>query len=86
MPVFEIVTRDTVENVKLVEANDEYEAVELALDSSYVPSELAQKHIGENVHMIYPHNKDPDIEAWLDKKESQDYHIKIHKNGIAKRK
>jgi len=26
------------------------------------------------------------IDEWLDKKESQDYHIKIHKNGIAKRK
>ena len=79
MPLFEIVTRDTVENVKLVEANDEYEAVELALDSSYVPSEFAQKHIGENVHLILPHNNQ-NIDEWLDKKESQNYHIKIHRS------
>lgn len=85
MPLYEIVTRDVVENVRLIEADDELEAVELALDSSYVPSEFAQKHIGENVHFILPH-LNQNIDEWLDKKESQDYHIKIHKNGIAKRK
>ena len=85
MPLYEIVTRDTVENVRLIEAVNENEAVELALDSSYVPSEFAQKHIGENIHMILQHNS-KSIDEWLDKKESQDYHIKIHKNGIAKHK
>ena len=85
MPLYEIVTRDTVENVRLVEAVDEQEAVELALDSGYVPSEFGQKHIGEAVHMILK-PKMSSIDEWLDKKESQDYHIKIHKNGIAKRK
>ena len=86
MPLFEIVTRDTVENVRLIEAIDEYEAVELALDSGYVPNEFAQKHIGEAVHTILEKPKSVSIDQWLDKKESQDYHIKIHKNGIAKRK
>ena len=85
MPLYEIVTRDTVENVRLVEAVDEQEAVELALDSGYVPSEFGQKHIGEAVHGIFEHNMGS-IDEWLDKKESQDYHIKIHKSGIAKRK
>jgi len=85
LPLYEIVTRDTVENVRLVEAVDEQEAVELALDSGYVPSEFGQKHIGEAVHMILK-PKMSSIDEWLDKKESQDYHIKIHKNGIAKRK
>jgi hypothetical protein len=85
LPLYEIVTRDTVENVRLVEAVDEQEAVELALDSGYVPSEFGQKHIGEAVHMILePQMRS--IDEWLDRKESQDYHIKIHKNGIAKRK
>lgn len=83
MPLYEIVTRDVVENVRLVEAVDEQEAVELALDSGYVPSEFGQKHIGEVIHMILE-PKMSSIDEWLDKKESQDYHIKIHKNGIAK--
>ena len=86
MPLYEIVTRDTVENVRLVEADNPHQAVELALDSNYVPSEFAQKHIGEAVHTILEKPKSVSIDQWLDKKESQDYHIKIHKNGIAKRK
>ena len=85
MPLYEIVTRDTVENVRLVEAVDEQEAVELALDSGYVPSEFGQKHIGEAIHMILEPQMGS-IDEWLDIKESQDYHIKIHKTGIAKRK
>ena len=85
MPLYEIVTRDTVENVRLVEAVDEQEAVELALDSGYVPSEFGQKHIGEAIHMILEPEMSS-IDEWLDIKESQDYHIKIHKTGIAKRK
>jgi hypothetical protein len=85
LPLYEIVTRDTVENVRLVEAVDEQEAVELALDSGYVPSEFGQKHIGEAVHMILEPQMGS-IDEWLDIKESQDYHIKIHKTGIAKRK
>ena len=85
MPLYEVVTRDTVENVRLVEAVDEQEAVELALDTGYVPSEFGQKHICEAVHMILEPQMSS-IDEWLDKKESQDYHIKIHKNGIAKRK
>jgi hypothetical protein len=85
LPLYEIVTRDTVENVRLVEAVDEQEAVELALDSGYVPSEFGQKHIGEAVHMILEPQMGS-IDEWLDIKESQDYHIKIHKSGIAKRK
>ena len=84
MPLYEIVTRDVVENVRLVEADDEMEAVELALDTGYVPSEFAQKHIGEAVHHILEKPKHVSIDQWLDKKESQDYHIKIHKNGVAK--
>jgi hypothetical protein len=85
LPLYEIVTRDTVENVRLVEAVDEQEAVELALDSGYVPSEFGQKHIGEAIHMILEPQMGS-IDEWLDIKESQDYHIKIHKTGIAKRK
>jgi len=85
LPLYEIVTRDTVENVRLVEAVDEQEAVELALDSGYVPSEFGQKHIGEAIHMILEPEMSS-IDEWLDIKESQDYHIKIHKTGIAKRK
>ena len=68
-----------VQTCALPISNDEYESVELALDSSYVPNEFAQKHIGENVHLILPHNNQ-NIDEWLDKKESQDYHIKIHRS------